>query len=104
MRRTLEGKEFVVELVPAVELQQLVWGDDERVCWRVLGNLHSPSSVLWTSERGEVEMPRMLTMWFARPRRSLPKADVGSSLSLNSIVHEGSGISGTGGLRCVGKD
>lgn len=34
----LEGKEFVVELVAGVEFQQLVGGDDEGVCWRVLGN------------------------------------------------------------------
>lgn len=34
----LEGKEFVVELVPGVKLEQLVGGDDEGVCWRVLGN------------------------------------------------------------------
>lgn len=38
-RHTLEGKEFVVELVAGVEFQQLVGGDDEGVCWRVLGNL-----------------------------------------------------------------
>jgi hypothetical protein len=38
-QRTLEGKEFVVELVAGVEFEELVGGDDEGVCGGVFRNL-----------------------------------------------------------------
>lgn len=41
----MEGEEFVVELVAAVELEELVGGDDERVCGGVFGNLKDFMSV-----------------------------------------------------------
>lgn len=38
-QRTLEGEEFIVELVAGVEFEELVGGDDEGICGGVLCNL-----------------------------------------------------------------
>lgn len=38
-QRTLEGKEFIVELVAGVELEELVGGNDEGVCGRIFRDL-----------------------------------------------------------------
>lgn len=51
----MKGKEFVVELVAGVEFEELVRGDDEGVCWGVLGNLKIHlfiSLVIRQKERG----------------------------------------------------
>jgi hypothetical protein len=45
--RTLEGKEFIVEAVAGVKLEEFVGSDDERVDGGVLGNLQMSISLVF---------------------------------------------------------
>lgn len=53
-QRTLEGEEFIVELVAGVELEELVGGDDEGICGGVLCNLKGSHIVLAFCAQGDV--------------------------------------------------